>query len=640
MGYRHIREFAMPVISQYVDRAEIDLVDASFSGALALARERVQAGTADAFISAGSNAAILRSELAAPVAIVQLTGFDILRALIRAKRSVHRVGIVTYGEVIPEIDAAKELLNIEIQQHAYRTPDEARDCFRQLCEAGFRVIVGSSLVVELADEHGLKGVLAYSLDSIRRGIEDAIELARVARLEASRFEPLKGVLHSLQEAVLAVDGDHRITIANPPMQQLLGQSQVNLLGQVLDEVEPEMSLRATLISGVEERSVVQRFAGRDWVTHRTPIREAGGTVGAVLMLHDAQNIQAAEATLRIQQRRQQPMARHHFANLLGESAAMQRAVRIARRFARTDLTVLLSGETGTGKELFAQAIHNESARAAQPFLAVNCASFPETLLESELFGYEDGAFTGARKGGKRGLLEAAHNGTLFLDEIGDMPLTLQSRLLRVLQEREVTRLGANAAIPVNLRVIAATHQPLEQMVRERRFRQDLYYRLNALRLELPPLRERTADIAPLARAALARSLEKTRAGVSQQGLLEPLLPAMLAYAWPGNVRELENVCARLAALHADRWEALTVEWQVLHEEFPELFPLGSDSDARELDDEALEDRVAEAMRRTKNNRQQAAMMLGVSRSTLWRWLRQLESRAGLPHLPQQEGKES
>lgn len=501
----------MAVIAQYGDRAEIDLVDGTFTGALALVRERVHRGTVDAFISAGSIAAILRQGLAAPVATIQLTGFDLMRSLIRAKRIADRVGIVAYGEVIPELEAARELLNIEIRQTVYRTPDEARDCFRHLRDAGFTVIFRSSLVLDLADEYSLTGLLAYSPDSIRRGIEDAIELARVARLEAGRYERLNGVLHSLQEAVLAVDDEHRITMANPSMQDLLGRPQATLIGQMLEDIQPELSLREALSSGLEERSVVQRFAGRDWVTHRTPVWEAGGVVGALLMLHDAQNIQAVDAVLRIQQRRQQPMARHSFASLVGESSLMQRTVLTARRYARTDLTVLLSGVTGTGKELFAQAMHNESARAAQPFLAVNCASFSETLLESELFGYEEGAFTGAKKGGKRGLVEASHNGTLFLDEIGDMPLSMQSRLLRVLQEREVTRLGAHAVIPVYLRVIAATHQPLGQIVQERRFREDLYYRLNTLHLRLPPLRERSEDIASLARAALLRSLKSTGA---------------------------------------------------------------------------------------------------------------------------------
>jgi propionate catabolism operon transcriptional regulator len=249
VGYRHIREFAMPVISEYAGRADIELVDGTFGSALTLARDRIERGAVDAFVSAGSNASILRRELSAPVATIQLTGFDLLEALIRAKRIANRVGMVTFGEVIPQLDAVKELLNIEVTQYAYRTPEEARRCFVRLRDAGFRVIVGSSLVVELANEYGLTGLLAYSLDSIRRGIEDAIELARVARLEASRYERLNGVLHNLQQAVLAVDGEHRITMVNPPMEQLLGRPEAALLGHDLDEVEPDLSLETTLAWG-------------------------------------------------------------------------------------------------------------------------------------------------------------------------------------------------------------------------------------------------------------------------------------------------------------------------------------------------------------------------------------------------------
>lgn len=622
VGYRHIREFAMPVISECAGRADIELVDGAFGGALDVARDRMARGAVDAFVSAGSNAAILRRELTAPVAMIQLTGFDLLQSLIRAKRIASRVGIVTYGAVIPELDAVKELLNIQITQYAYQTPEDARRCFSQLRDAGFRVIVGSSLVVELAQEHGLTGLLAYSMDSIRRGLEDAIELARVARLEASRYERLNGVLLHLQQAVLAVDGEQRITMVNPPMQQLLGRPQSSLLGQVLDEIAPELSLAATLNPGIEDRASVQRFADRDWVAQRTPIQEHGEIVGAVIMLHDAQNIQAADSILRMQQRRHQPMAHHSFAEMVGSSPALQTAVRNARRYARTDLTVLLCGETGTGKELFAQAIHNESSRAAQSFVAVNCASFPESLLESELFGYEEGAFTGAKRGGKRGLIEAAHKGTLFLDEIGDMPLSLQSRLLRVLQEREVTRLGASASIPVDLRVVLATHQPLEEMVRERRFRQDLYYRINALRLSLPPLRQRRQDVAPLALAILRRSLSAAAVRLPAERVLAPLLEPMQAYDWPGNVRELENFCNRLVALQLPASGPGLLAEGDLRCEFPELFDGNEARRSGSVPDESRARRVAEALHRSGQNRQEAARRLGISRSTLWRWLRE------------------
>jgi propionate catabolism operon transcriptional regulator len=627
MSYSHIRQFTMPVVAEYQDRADIELVDATFTNALLLARERLAQGRVDAFVSAGANASVLRAGLQAPVATIQLTGFDLMQALISAREVADRIGVVTYGQTIPELEAIKDLLKVDVQQHAYLTPDDARRGFEALRRQGFKVVVGSSLVVKMAQDHGLVGQLAYSLASVRRGFDDAIELARVARLEASRHEQLNGVLHSLQEAVLAVDGRHLIIAANPPMQALLGQPPEHLRGRSLDDFAPELSLRATLRSGTPERDVVLRYAQRDWIAHRTPIREQGDTVGAALTLYAAQDIEAADTHLRQQQRRRQTTVRHDFDHLVGQSALWQRTVRAARRFASTDMTILLTGETGTGKELFAQAIHNESPRASRPFVAVNCASLPESLLESELFGHEEGAFTGARRGGKRGLIEAGHTGTLFLDEIGDMPLGLQSRLLRVLQEREVMRLGGSGPIPVDLRVIAATHQPLEARVAQRLFREDLFYRLNALRLPLPPLRERRDDILPLALAALRRALAQLGTRHDAAALLEPLRPALLKHAWPGNVRELNNLCERLA-VWASAPGGPADELDELHHEFPELLhPGGQGSPTHQ---QPQPERVAEAMRQAGQNRQRAAQLLGVSRSTLWRWLRDMATPGATP----------
>lgn len=622
LSYRQIREFAMPVVAEYAGRAQIEVVDGTFGGALAIAQDRVERGVVDAFVSAGSNASILRAGLRAPVATIQLGGFDLLQALIKARRIAGRVGVVMYGQTIPELDAVKDLLNIEISQHAYQTPDDARQRFEALRREGFTVIVGSSLVVELAEEAGLVGLLAYSLASIRKGFDDALELARVARLEAGRYEQLHSVLHNLQEAVVAVDRQDRIIAVNPPMQQLLGGPGLRVQGQALDALQPALSLRATLDSGLQERAVAQRFAQRDWVAHRTPIREHGEIVGAALTLYDAGTIQAADTSLRMMQRRQQHAARHGFGSLAGQSPALQRAIASARRFARTDLGVLVTGESGVGKELFAQAMHNDSSRAGRPFVAVNCASFPESLLESELFGYEEGAFTGSRRGGKRGLFEAAHTGTLFLDEIGDMPLPLQTRLLRVLQEREIMRLGATAPIPIDVRVIAATHQPLVELIAQQRFRQDLYYRLNTLRLALPALRERREDIPAIATPLVARCLARLGSTLDASAALAPLLPLLTAYGWPGNVRELENLAERIAVflLQFDRVDA--VRYAELAHDCPELF--AQPSAAAGSTDLPLAERVAQAMELAGGRRAEAAQRLGVSRSTLWRWLRELE----------------
>ncbi|MCZ4312331.1 propionate catabolism operon regulatory protein PrpR [Comamonadaceae bacterium G21597-S1] len=622
VSYRQIREFAAPVLVEYADRAHIDVVDGTFEEALRIAQQRAGQGLVDVFVSAGSNASILRAGLQTPVATIQLGGFDLLQALIRARAIADRVGVVTYGQTLHALDDVKALLNIEIIQHAYHTPDDARARVEQLRQDGFRVIVGSSLVVDLAEQAGLHGLLAYSLSSIRRAFDDAIELARVARLESGRYDQLNSVLHNLQDAVLAVDQEHRIIAANTPMRRLLGHTTASAPGMPLDAAPPELSLRATLETGAEERAVVLRFADRDWIANRTPIRENNQIVGAAITLYDARAIQEADSSLRRQQRRSQKTARYEFTSLIGHSPVFRQSLDTARRFAKTDLTVLISGESGVGKELFAQAIHSAGARAERPFVAVNCAAFPESLLESELFGYEDGAFTGSRRGGKRGLIEAAHTGTLFLDEIGDMPLPLQSRLLRVLQEREITRLGATSAIAVDVRVVVATHQPLQQLIAERRFRQDLYYRINTLRLRLPPLRERGPDILDLAQALLARCLQRHGCALDAAAALAPLADRLRTYAWPGNVRELENIVERIAIWMLPAGRVNDIPYAALQQDCPELF----ETAAPGLPVSARREQIMAAMERAGGQRNQAAQHLGVSRSTLWRWLRELEAQ--------------
>ena len=231
-------------------------------------------------------------------------------------------------------------------------------------------------------------------------------------------------------------------------------------------------------------------------------------------------------------------AKYHFSDILGHSPAVQKAIRLAQYYSGTDETILIFGESGTGKELFAQSIHNASRRRQSPFVAVNCAAIPDTLIESELFGYEEGAFTGARKGGKQGLFQTADNGTIFLDEIGDIPLSLQSRLLRVLEEREVMPVGSTSVIPIDVRVICATNRNLNEMVRQGTFREDLYYRLKILPLVIPPLRERVEDIPEL--------LHSMAEGARLPAQLEHRL---LHYTWPGNVRELRAFSSNLTIFY-------------------------------------------------------------------------------------------
>lgn len=240
-----------------------------------------------------------------------------------------------------------------------------------------------------------------------------------------------------------------------------------------------------------------------------------------------------------------------FSDLIGDSAIMKKTVKLARVTARSSSNVLITGESGTGKELFAQAIHNGSSRPNGPFVAINCSAIPRELIETELFGYVEGAFTGSRKGGMKGKFQLADHGSLFLDEIGDMPLELQPKLLRVLQERQVSPVGGSKPIPVDIRIISATNQDLEQLVEEGKFRKDLYYRLNVIHLELPSLRERGDDILLLSDFFL--QIYNARLNKSVQGFTEAARERLLEYHWPGNVRELENVIECVVNLVDGGW---------------------------------------------------------------------------------------
>jgi propionate catabolism operon transcriptional regulator len=621
-----LRQVFESVAPLHADKATVRVFQATFEQALSTSRELVRKGDkVDVFVAAGANGAYLRDHSDVPVVLVRATALDVLQALTHARTLSSRVGVVNYRKNMEGLDNARHLLrDFEVEQRSYLTPEDARACVEDLAARGFEVIVGPGPACDLAERAGLKSVLIYSVDSVVDTIDRAIEVARVAQFEEGRRDRLRSILAHVDAGVIAVDLEERVESANPAVERLLGLAPSDLVGRRLSEVSAELSLARVLESGAAEPDGILHVGKRTVVVNRVPLRAYGVLTGALITCQDASTIQRLDRGLRSEHRPRRFVARYELAGIAGTSPAIRRVRDLALQYARTDATVLITGESGTGKELFAQGVHNASPRRDRPFVAINCAAFPETLLESELFGYEEGAFTGSRRGGRPGLFEAAHTGTIFLDEIGDVPLTLQTRLLRVLQERQVLRLGANDPTPIDVRVVAATNRDLRKAVAAGEFRRDLFYRLEILPLQLPPIRERREDIAAIASEILRRALLRHRRPDALAHALALLLPPMEQHGWPGNVREMENILERVAVSIAARGLEARIDEADVRAVVPELWvsQVGPEGEAglRSTRDAQERAHIMRVVDECGGNQTAAAKRLGIGRATLWRKL--------------------
>ncbi len=418
------------------------------------------------------------------------------------------------------------------------TPSEARyvpQGAREIIDIGQRPC-SSATMIEAALRLGYDDLLEseafgrYQQDVATNTYSFDRVFARGLRLE-SQFQILMDIL---DEGLVGVNERGEVFACNRKMEQITSIPNASALHRPAAAVYPFLPFAQCLAAKALQPARVVSLQGVDLSVTVAPVLRGEACIGAFATVQRFSDAEDRQSELRGQLLHKGHRAKYTFADVVGESPALQRCVSILQKMSLTQLPVLLIGETGTGKELFAHAVHNASPRASRPFVAINCAAMPENLLESELFGYEEGAFTGARKGGKPGLFEFAHRGTLFLDEVEGMSAALQCKLLRVLQEREIMRVGGNRIIPVDVRIVAATNEDLEQRVEAGSFRRDLYYRLNTLPVLIPPLRERGQDLLLL--------IDHFRRGTGAAFTLSPPLERLLlGHQWRGNIRELRNV---------------------------------------------------------------------------------------------------
>jgi propionate catabolism operon transcriptional regulator len=543
-----------------------------------------------------------------------------MAALTQALRLSDRMAIVLYRQVADELREFIQSFGLSLEMRAYDGETDARNTIATLHAAGVRVVIGAGLVVHLAEEWGMEGVFLYSRASVESAIDDAIALAMAQQAEKSRRMALSSILEHLHEGVIAVDAQGRVMATNSAARTITGSGENLAVGmpltQCLPEIDPAPLLRDVTVSSSE----VHTFRGRRVMIDGNVLHDGGAMAGALYTLQLSTDVQQAFHKLRQHERHKGAVASHTLDQIVQASPEMKTIVRRCWTIAtRSAGTVLITGPSGVGKELLAQGIHNAGPRRMHAFVAVNCGALAESLLESELFGYEEGAFTGARRSGKAGLIEAAHQGTLFLDEIAELPFALQSRLLRVLQEREITRVGGVSSIPVDIRVVVATHRDLLSMVKNGNFREDLYYRIAVLRVEVPALRSRPDDIRELACRFVRKALRDTGLSRFEEAVLQALPEGLMHHSWPGNGRELENIAQRIALACAEHDDPVDVQQIQSLIDWPEQ-DIPADSTLSSVRKESEREHASAVLASCEGNHEAAARRLGISRSTLWRKL--------------------
>lgn len=445
--------------------------------------------------------------------------------------------------------------------------------------------------------------------------------------EARKDEIMKYLLEAI-DFVLVTDADGKIVFINNNHAKILGVTPENLIGKPVQDVIPDTRMHIVAKTGEEEiGSVFKLKNGQNIVCNRIPIRKGKDIIGVVAitafkemneLIPLLEQIERLNIEIHHYQKELRELrgARYRADNIVGNSAEIIKLKNIITNVAQTNSTILISGETGTGKELVAHSIHDLSKRRYKPFIRLSCAAIPENLLESELFGYDEGAFTGAKKGGKAGKFELAHEGSLFLDEINQLPMIMQSKLLRIIQEKELERVGAISSKRIDVRLICASNQSLLEMVKEGNFREDLYYRINVVEVNLPPLRDRLDDLELLVNFLVEKiNLEQ---GIYISGVDKKVFDLFKLYSWPGNVRELEHVLERAANT------ILKGQLKVEHFNFMRIFQAGANENdcsavekLKDVKGKAERDAIIRAVVEAGGNKSQASEKLGIDRSVLY-----------------------
>lgn len=613
--HKKIERLSKDIAKRYDDvEVQLGLLDE----AVRIAKKSEKQGV-EVIISRGGTARKIEKLLPTmPVIEIPVSPYDMLDAISEAKKIGKNIVVLGFENIIHDVEKAGPILDIDLRTYNIENQQDAERYLRELIDSGKKidVLLGGTVAEKLASKYNIPTIL---LNTGIKIIEDSIKAARrlveVRQKEKEKTEQFKAILHYINEGVISVDNQGIITTFNSAAEKILGISDRDIVGKPIKKFIPDTKLIKVMKKNKAELGQIIQMEKIQILANRVPIVVKDKVVGAVATFQDITKIQEYEQRIRSKLLDKGYVSKYNFFHIKGKSKKILEAKAKAIKYASTDSTVLITGESGTGKEMFAQSIHSESERKRGPFVAVNCAAIPKNLLESELFGYEEGAFTGASKKGKTGLFVQAHGGTIFLDEIGEISTELQARLLRVVQEREVRPIGSNRVIPIDVRIISATNKNLLVEVQKGNFRRDLYYRLNILKLHIPTLAERKEDIKLLSEHFIDRFSHKY---VKNIKISNNALKELEKYHWPGNIRELENVIESLVVLAHDMITAAEVREMIKEHEVDE----GGNPDTLE---EVKRRHIFKILSECKGNQTMAADRLGISRTHLWRILKKYQN---------------
>lgn len=612
-------------------KIDCPVIQASQNDAIPIAKQLIQQGI-KIIISRGNTARMLRKKLEIPVIEEKHTFFDCYIGYQKALKISNNIAfLATSDSFLKVLKKSKPLL-----KHALICPIDAQQSeiyiqaeIEKLAKLGIEVAIGGISLRDTVIQNGIQYIMTETdEDAVNDAIEEALyhlkiedERLRKNQELKQRHEMIQAVMNCTSDGIFSVDQEGIVTNINENAHRMLPELAP---GHPVDKILKGDYFDSTLKSGETLSNVLINNRKSSLILNIAPVCTKDSVIGATATVQYQQEIQRMEQKIRHSLMTSGHVTNLTFDDIIGSSSALQSAKSLAKRCAEVDSTVLILGDTGTGKELFAQSIHNASKRRSAPFVAINCAALPASVLESELFGYVKGAFTGARSEGKAGMFELAHNGTIFLDEISETPPDVQLKLLRVIQERKVIRLGDDRVTSVDVRIIAASNKNLSELVQYGQFREDFYYRICVLELQIPTLDERKEDIPALVRYFLKNPK------LPAKNITEEALNLLMNQQWRGNIRQLSNMVERLAVICDTKTiTAELVERTVL--KAPRRMEDAVPQHNAQLPTSPMTERelIRMVLYRNQGNRERSAKQLGISTTTLWRKMKQIqESQPG------------